>query len=55
MTQNYREADMDPADDLLQRALLDAEACASVALKVSAWIHRVGRRVPSGERTRMTS
>src|SRR4028118_1525507 len=26
---------MDPADDLLQRALLDAEACASVALKVS--------------------
>ena len=35
MTQNYREADMDPADDLLQRALLDAEACASVALKVS--------------------
>jgi len=25
---------MDPADDLLQRALLDAEACASVALKV---------------------
>jgi len=35
MTQNYREADMDPADDLLQRALLDADACASVALKVS--------------------
>jgi hypothetical protein len=26
---------MDPADDLLQRALLDAEACASVALKVA--------------------
>ena len=26
---------MDEADDLLQRALLDAEACASVALKVS--------------------
>ncbi|HEV7807794.1 MAG TPA: hypothetical protein VGO80_18380 [Solirubrobacteraceae bacterium] len=26
---------MDQADDLLQRALLDAEACASVALKVS--------------------
>jgi hypothetical protein len=26
---------MDPADDLLQRALLDAESCASVALKVS--------------------
>ena len=26
---------MDDADDLLQRALLDAEACASVALKVS--------------------
>lgn len=25
---------MDPADDLLQRALLDAESCASVALKV---------------------
>jgi hypothetical protein len=35
MTQNDRKADMDQADDLLQRALLDAEACASVALKVS--------------------
>ena len=35
MSRNDREADMDQADDLLQRALLDAEACASVALKVS--------------------
>src|SRR3954468_22235121 len=36
MTPNEREgAAMDQADDLLQRALLDAEACASVALKVS--------------------
>ena len=26
---------MDPADDLLQRALIDAQACVSVALKVS--------------------
>ena len=35
MTPNDREIHMDDADDLLQRALLDAEACASVALKVS--------------------
>ena len=26
---------MDPSDDLLQRALIDAQACVSVALKVS--------------------
>ncbi|MGI8729692.1 MAG: hypothetical protein ACR2LK_06810 [Solirubrobacteraceae bacterium] len=35
MRPNDPEADMDQADDLLQRALLDTEACASVALKVA--------------------
>jgi hypothetical protein len=35
MTLNSKEADMDQADDLLQRALIDAQASVSVALKVS--------------------
>jgi hypothetical protein len=35
MTPNIKEADMDNADDLLQRALVDAQASVSVALKVS--------------------
>jgi hypothetical protein len=35
MTPNIEEADMDDADDLLQRALIDAQASVSVALKVS--------------------
>jgi hypothetical protein len=35
MSRNDKEADMTDADDLLQRALIDAEACAAVALKVS--------------------
>jgi hypothetical protein len=35
MTPNSKEADMDQADDLLQRALIDAQASVSVALKVS--------------------
>jgi hypothetical protein len=35
MTPNIEEADMDNADDLLQRALVDAQASVSVALKVS--------------------
>jgi hypothetical protein len=35
MTPNFKEAHMDNADDLLQRALIDAQASVSVALKVA--------------------
>ncbi|MDP2712961.1 MAG: hypothetical protein Q8O56_17255 [Solirubrobacteraceae bacterium] len=34
MSRNDKDGDMTDADDLLQRALIDAESCAAVALKV---------------------
>ena len=45
---------MDQADDLLQRALLDAEACASVALKVAdlAAVRGADRHLPRPPRPR---